>query len=133
MPTWPAKPRPSQRPLGPAFMTAVKQVWQRSHAAKATNEYEAVFALEHYFRARPFTYTLTPRLNGPGPALAQFMTQTHRGYCQMFSGAMALVLRMHGIPARVAVGFTSGKLQGSGSGGVGAGVGSSRRCRALRI
>ena len=31
----------------------------------------------------------------------------------MFSGAMALVLRLHGIPARVAVGFTSGKLAGS--------------------
>ena len=27
----------------------------------------------------------------------------------MFSGAMALVLRMHGIPARVAVGFTTGR------------------------
>ena len=47
------------------------------------------------------------------PALADFMLYTHRGYCQMFSGAMALVLRLHGIPARVAVGFTSGKLRGS--------------------
>jgi hypothetical protein len=72
-----------------------------------------VYAIEHYFRAKPFKYTLTPKLNGPIPALAQFMLKTHRGYCQMFSGAMALVLRMHGIPARVAVGFMSGKLQGS--------------------
>lgn len=113
MPIWPAKPRASQPPLSPAFMAAVKQVWQQSHADEAKNEYEAVFALEHYFRAKPFKYTLTPHLNGPAPALAEFMSQTHRGYCQMFSGAMALVLRMHGIPARVAVGFTSGKLQGS--------------------
>jgi hypothetical protein len=30
------------------------------------------------------------------------------GYCQQFSGAMAMLLRMGGIPARVASGFTSG-------------------------
>ena len=31
-----------------------------------------------------------------------------RGYCQQFAGAMALLLRMGGVPARVAVGFTTG-------------------------
>ena len=30
------------------------------------------------------------------------------GYCQQFSGAMALMLRMGGVPARVATGFTPG-------------------------
>jgi hypothetical protein len=33
-----------------------------------------------------------------------------RGYCQQFSGAMALLLRMNGIPARVATGFSPGAL-----------------------
>ena len=42
------------------------------------------------------------------PALVQFVTQTKRGYCQHFAGAMALMLRYLGIPARVAAGFTSG-------------------------
>ena len=114
VPIWgTAHPRATPPPLSPFFMQAVNQAWHRSHASAARNEYEAVFAIEHYFRAKPFKYTLTPKLNGPIPALAQFMLKTHRGYCQMFSGAMALVLRMHGIPARVAVGFTSGRLQGS--------------------
>ncbi len=114
MPIWgTAHPQAQPPPLSPVFMRAVKQAWLLSHADKAKNEYEAVFAIEHYFRAKPFKYTLTPNLNGPNPALAQFMLTTHRGYCQMFSGAMALVLRMHGIPARVAVGFMSGRLQGS--------------------
>ncbi len=114
MPIWgTAHPQAQPPPLSPVFMQAVKQAWLLSHADKAKNEYEAVFAIEHYFRAKPFKYTLTPNLKGPNPALAQFMLTTHRGYCQMFSGAMALVLRMHGIPARVAVGFMSGKLQGS--------------------
>jgi transglutaminase-like putative cysteine protease len=114
VPVWgTAHPQATPPPLSPVFMRAVEQAWQTSHASFATNEYEAVFAIEHYFRAKPFKYTLTPKLDGPIPALAQFMLTTHRGYCQMFSGAMALVLRMHGIPARVAVGFMSGKLRGS--------------------
>ena len=37
--------------------------------------------------------------------LEAFVFASHRGYCQQFSGAMALMLRMDGIPARVAVGF----------------------------
>ena len=47
----------------------------------------------------------------PPPAqypLETFLFKTHLGYCQQFAGAMALLLRMGGIPARVAVGFTSG-------------------------
>ena len=35
-------------------------------------------------------------------------TKTHAGYCQYFAGAMALMLRYLGIPARVAVGFAGG-------------------------
>ena len=34
--------------------------------------------------------------------------KTHTGYCQQFSGAMALMLRMEGIPARVVSGFAPG-------------------------
>jgi len=43
-----------------------------------------------------------------GPALVGFVTRTHAGYCQYFAGAMALMLRYLGIPARVAVGFAGG-------------------------
>ena len=37
-----------------------------------------------------------------------FLYEDKRGYCQQFSGAMALMLRMAGIPARVAAGFSPG-------------------------
>jgi transglutaminase-like putative cysteine protease len=115
IPTWPAKLPRAVKPLGPALMLASAQAWVNSKASSAKNEYEAVLALEHYFRSKPFTYTLTPNLTGPLPALAQFMLRSHRGYCQMFSGAMALVLRLHGIPARIAVGFTPGRLHSADS------------------
>jgi transglutaminase-like putative cysteine protease len=48
------------------------------------------------------------------PAAAQtldgFLFDAKIGYCQQFSGAEALLLRMGGIPARVATGFTSGSF-----------------------
>jgi transglutaminase-like putative cysteine protease len=40
--------------------------------------------------------------------LASFLFDTKAGYCQQFSGVMALMLRMAGIPARVASGFSPG-------------------------
>jgi transglutaminase-like putative cysteine protease len=40
--------------------------------------------------------------------LVGFLFQDKVGYCQQFSGAMALMLRMNGIPARVAAGFAPG-------------------------
>ena len=40
--------------------------------------------------------------------LESFLFQDKLGYCQQFSGAMALLLRMGGVPARVSAGFTSG-------------------------
>jgi Transglutaminase-like superfamily len=113
LPAWPRQMPANVQVLDRPFMQASNQVWDRSQAKDAHNEYEAVFAVEHYFRSKPFRYSLTPNLSGRVPALAEFMLHTHAGYCQMFSGAMALVLRLHGIPARVAVGFTPGKLQGS--------------------
>jgi LPXTG-motif cell wall-anchored protein len=47
----------------------------------------------------------------PPPArypLASFLFDTKEGYCQQFSGTMALMLRMGGVPARAASGFSPG-------------------------
>ena len=45
------------------------------------------------------------------PPLVDFVLRTREGYCQHYAGAMALMLRLIGIPARVAAGFTSGSLR----------------------
>jgi hypothetical protein len=73
--------------------------------------YAAVLALESWFRHRGgFVYDeQPPRVQGP--PLVSFVTRTKAGYCQHYAGAMAVMLRMLGIPARVAVGFTSGRLE----------------------
>jgi transglutaminase-like putative cysteine protease len=74
--------------------------------------YAAAAALEAWFRQSRlggFTYDEHPPPPvGNQPALADFVTDTKRGYCQHFAGAMTLMLRYLGIPARVAAGFTSG-------------------------
>jgi transglutaminase-like putative cysteine protease len=113
IPAWPRRLQKGVEPVSRPFMIASAQVWHASRADTAQNEYEAAVAVEHYFRSPPFRYSLNPHLTGKVAPLADFMLNTHRGYCQQFSGAMALVLRLHGIPARVAVGFLPGKLQGS--------------------
>ncbi|MEA2310750.1 MAG: protein-glutamine gamma-glutamyltransferase [Solirubrobacteraceae bacterium] len=61
--------------------------------------------VERYL-GRGFSYSETP----PPAAtnLDGFLFDAKIGYCQQFSGAMALLLRMGGVPARVSTGFTSG-------------------------
>ena len=74
------------------------------------NPYAAVLALESWFRHRGgFVYDEQPP-RADGALLVAFVTKTKVRYCQHYAGAMALMLRMLGIPARVAVGFTSGRL-----------------------
>jgi len=74
----------------------------------AATPYGAVLALESWFRQRGgFTYDESPPA-AVGPPLVDFVNRTKAGYCQQYAGAMAVMLRMLGIPARVAVGFTSG-------------------------
>ena len=79
-------------------------------AGTARTPFAAVLALESWLRrSSAFTYDeQPPRVSGP--PLVEFVTRTRAGYCQHFAGAMAVMLRMLGIPARVAVGFTSGTL-----------------------
>jgi len=80
--------------------------------AGARTPYGAVVAIETWLRSTGgFTYDESPPPTGGLPPLAHFVTDGKRGYCQHFAGAMALMLRFLGIPARVAAGFTSGKRE----------------------
>ena len=79
-----------------------------SVARGARSPYAAAISLESWFRTRGgFTYTGQPAVFAEAP-LVGFVVETRKGYCQYFAGAMALMLRYLGVPARVAVGFSSG-------------------------
>ena len=53
-----------------------------------------------------YSYTEVPPRSAQ--TLDGFLFDAKAGYCQQFSGAMALLLRMAGIPARVVTGFSTG-------------------------
>jgi protein-glutamine gamma-glutamyltransferase len=76
----------------------------------ATTPYDYVMNVEHYLQ-HGFRYE-----EGPSPSaypLETFLFKTRAGYCQQFAGSMALLLRMGGVPARVAAGFTPGSYNAS--------------------
>jgi transglutaminase-like putative cysteine protease len=79
-------------------------------AGDARSPYAAAVALEAWFRTGGgFLYDQHPPRSGSTPPLVDFVTRTRAGYCQHFAGAMALMLRYLGVPARVAAGFSSGR------------------------
>jgi transglutaminase-like putative cysteine protease len=97
---------PELKPYAP-LATLAEQV-----AGSAQSPYAAAFALQRWFRSTGgFTYTDHPA-QSPFP-LVDFVAHTRAGYCQHFAGAMALMLRYLGVPARVAVGFSSGTYSSS--------------------
>ncbi|MGH2962990.1 MAG: transglutaminaseTgpA domain-containing protein, partial [Solirubrobacterales bacterium] len=77
-------------------------------ATRLTREptaYDAARSIEQHFQSG-FTYTEDPPSNRN--PLSAFLFEGRLGYCQQFSGAMALMLRMSGIPSRVVSGFSPG-------------------------
>jgi protein-glutamine gamma-glutamyltransferase len=73
-----------------------------------SDPYLIALAIQQYLRTR-YQYSLHPALGSDSSPYASFLFQTYSGYCQHFAGAMALLLRFNGVPARVAVGFRQGR------------------------
>ena len=83
---------------------ALAQSFRRS--SKTQEEY--VQAVLRYLRGDRFSYTESPQIAAEN--LDGFLFDAKSGYCQQYSGAMALLLRMGGVPARVSTGFSTGLL-----------------------
>ena len=92
------------------------EIGQKSSQITAglTTEYDKAAAIQAYFRSSDYTYDLNGAPTGSN-ALLKFLTTDKRGYCEQFAGAMVVLAREAGIPARVAVGFTPGIQQADGS------------------
>ena len=82
----------------------------RRVVGRAQSPYAAAVAIETWLRSEGgFVYDEQPPPAGSQRPLPYFLEVTKRGYCQQFAGAMAVMLRLLGIPTRVAAGFTSGE------------------------
>jgi transglutaminase-like putative cysteine protease len=100
-----------------AALWPYEQLWNQAKRlrAGARTPYGAVVAIETWLRSTGgFRYDESPPPSAGLPPLAHFVAEGKAGYCQHFAGAMALMLRFLGIPARVAAGFTSGKHEDGG-------------------
>jgi protein-glutamine gamma-glutamyltransferase len=76
--------------------------------ANARNRYDAAKAIESYLQNN-FGYSLQMKATGPDP-LADFLFSVRAGHCEYFSTAMAVMLRTHGVAARVVNGFLPGEF-----------------------
>lgn len=84
------------------------RAWLDSVLADATDPHAQARRLEAHLRDT-FKYELgAPELNRLN-ALEEFVLKERRGHCERFASALALLLRMQGVPARVVVGFVPGE------------------------
>ncbi len=77
---------------------------------RAPTSYDAVEAILGHLRTA-YSYSESPPLRRY--PLSAFLFRDRVGYCQQFSGTMALMLRTLGIPSRVASGFSPGTPVGN--------------------
>lgn len=84
------------------------RAWLDNVLTDATDPHAQARRLEAHLRDT-FKYELgAPELNRLN-ALEEFVLKERRGHCERFASALALLLRMQGVPARVVVGFVPGE------------------------
>jgi transglutaminase-like putative cysteine protease len=82
----------------------------------APTPYQRVRRIHDYLSDRDngFIYSLSTAPGTSGDDLVDFL-RLKRGYCEQYAGAMAVLVRAAGVPARVALGYTPGTVQRDGS------------------
>ena len=97
--------------LDPRILATLTEV-----VGEATTPYERVHAIHAFLtdRANGFRYSLSTEPGTSGDDLVDFL-RLRRGFCEQYAGAMAVLVRAAGVPARMALGYTPGEEQRDGS------------------
>jgi transglutaminase-like putative cysteine protease len=107
---YPAEVRPELALPGPIPKNILAAAQKATRGAKT--DYQKAVDLEAYFRDGDFSYSLQTPLKqgyeGDGLAVISKFLQVKSGYCVHFASAMAIMARVLGIPARVAIGYLPG-------------------------
>jgi transglutaminase-like putative cysteine protease len=108
IPPW-GQGEPTPDALAAIAASPYKRVYELATRLRARSRtpYEYMVAVERHL-ANGFAYSEDPKRSDI--PLVAFLFGEKAGYCQQFSGAMALLLRLGGVPARVAAGFAPGSL-----------------------
>jgi len=76
------------------------------------SNYEKALAIELFLRRIPYSLSVPPPPSDRD-AVDYFLFEAQRGYADYYASAMVTMLRLEGIPARLAVGFTTGRYDGA--------------------
>lgn len=80
------------------------RAWLDQRLGSETDKYQQALKLTNYLRDN-FTYTLgAPELSRLSP-IDDFILHQKEGHCERFASALAVLLRMQGIPSRVGLGY----------------------------
>jgi transglutaminase-like putative cysteine protease len=85
-------------------LRALAENWR----AQAKNPRDIPDQAMRYFRDEKFEYSTVPGAYGSNP-VAEFMFERKKGFCEHYAGAMALLMRLAGVPSRVVVGYQGGE------------------------
>ncbi len=93
----------------PPRIKAIAEQW----TAGAVTNFDKVLAIQnHLTDLTQFRYDQSVKPAADSATLLRFLTTDRAGFCQQFATAMAALVRELRIPARVAVGFTTGTQLG---------------------
>jgi transglutaminase-like putative cysteine protease len=96
----------------PDDLPSAAVVWAERFTARATTAFDKAAALQARFRTT-FDYELQTEPGTSSSDLVNFL-ENREGYCEQFAAAMAIMARIVGIPARVAVGYLPGQQDEDG-------------------
>ncbi|MET0829066.1 MAG: DUF3488 and transglutaminase-like domain-containing protein [Microbacterium sp.] len=105
--------RPDETTALPADISPIVSEVAAQISAGTTNDYDALVALQAWFRSPEFRYSLDAPVeegfDGSGAdAVVKFLEQ-REGYCIHFASAFALMARTLGMPSRIVVGYLPGR------------------------
>ncbi|GAB3351646.1 transglutaminase TgpA family protein [Modestobacter lapidis] len=97
-------------PLDPSVTALVDELTDPGQSP-----YQRVRAINDHLtdRGNGFIYSLSTEPGTSGDDLVDFL-QLKRGYCEQYAGAMGVLVRAAGVPARVVLGYTPGERTGDG-------------------
>jgi len=91
------------------FRRKALEILAEGHLTENSKAFEKVNQLENYL-GKHYRYTLAPDPPKYGiDPIINFLFYQQRGYCTYFSGAMVMLCRSIGLPARMVTGFAAGE------------------------
>ena len=100
----------------PEGLPAVIADLAAAQTAETSSDYDALIALQNWFRGPEFSYSLDAPVqqgfDGTGSEAVASFLQARAGYCIHFAAAFALMARTLEMPSRIVVGYRPGEQTG---------------------